>query len=200
MKGDYGRSVSYSIHLCYPSRLAFYYLGFFLSFVMAFRHLKLGDRNRVISDFYLSHLDEEKRFTVEHFVNNHGMKRATVYRAIERADQISLGGQDKVDRRPGSGRPRALSQRQERSVLRAVENKKGGSTKRQAQQRGVTQRTVQRIIHRQGGKSYKRQKAPQIDAEQMEKVKERATKLSRNFFPPGVRTAIIVDDESYLKR
>ena len=165
---------------------------------MAFRRLKLGDRNRVISDFYLSHLEHDRKFTVDHFVINHGMKQATVYRAIARADRIRLGGRDTLDRRAGSGRPRALTQRQERSVLRAVENKKGASTQRQAQQRGVTQRTIQRVIHRQGGKSFKRQKAPQIDAEQMEKVKERSAKLSRDFFPPGGRTAIIVDDESYF--
>ena len=110
---------------------------------MAMRNLKLGDRNHIISEFYLSHLNHDKLFTIRHFVDNFGLAKTTVFRAIQRADRIRRGGrrgrQETLDRRPGSGRPHALTARQERAVLHAVENKKGASTMRQARRFNVCQ-------------------------------------------------------------
>ena len=173
--------------------------GLFIFFhvTMALRNLKLGDRNQIISDFYLRHLNDDKMFTVRHFVNNHGMAKTTVFRAIQRADRICRVRRDSLDRRPGSGRPRAPTRRQERSVLHAVENKKGPSTKRQAGKFKATQRTIQNVLHREGAEAPKRQKAPEIDDAKMERVKERSATLSRDFFPPGGTMAIVIDDESY---
>ena len=42
---------------------------------MALRNLKLGGRNRIISEFYLAPPNEDKLFTVWHFVNNYGLAR-----------------------------------------------------------------------------------------------------------------------------
>ena len=55
---------------------------------MALRNLKLGDRNRIISEFYHAHLNEDKLFTVWHFVNNYGLAKTTVFRTFQRADKI----------------------------------------------------------------------------------------------------------------
>ena len=165
---------------------------------MASRQLKLVDRNRVINDFYLANLARGKEYTVRHFITNHGMKRATLYRALEKAENIRQGVEDTLGRRPGSGRPKALTARQERQVLAAVKNKKGPSTITQARRYDVHQTTIQNVLHRQGAKAPKRQKAPEINAEQLQKIKDRATRLSLNYFPPGGNTAIVIDDESFF--
>ena len=181
--------------------LTFYFIDFlniFFNVTMAMRHLKLGDRNRVIAQYYLDHLGEKKVFTIHHFVENYGLARTTVRRAIQRADRIRRGRRDTLDRHLGSGRPHALTRRQERQCLRGVENKKGPSTKRQARRFGVTPRTVRNILHRQGAKAPKRQKAPEISDEQMERIDQRSALLSRDFFPVGGRTEIVIDDESYF--
>ena len=155
---------------------------------MAMHNLKLGDRNRIISEFYLSHLNHDKLFTIRHFVDNFGLAKTTVFRAIQRADRILRGGrrgrQETLDRRPDSGRPHALTARQERAVLHAVENKKGASTMRQARRFNVCQTSIRNILHRQGAKAPKRQKAPEIDNAKMVRVKARAATLSRDFFSP----------------
>ena len=91
------------------------FLRFFLPVTMALRNLKLGDRNCIISELYHAHLNEDKLFTVPHFVNNYGLAKTTVFRAIQRAHKIRQGQRKMLDR-------------QERSVLRAVEIKKGPST------------------------------------------------------------------------
>ena len=94
---------------------------------MAMRNLKLGDRNRIISEFYLSHLNHDKLFTIRHFVDNFGLAKTTVFRAIQRADRIRRGGrrgrQETLDRRPGSGRPH--SQTREGSPARSGEQEGG---------------------------------------------------------------------------
>ena len=137
-------------------------------------------------------------FTVPHFVNNYGLAKTTDSRAIQRAYKIRRGQCKTLDRRPGCGRPRVLTGCQERSVLRALENKKGTSTKGQVRKYNVTQRTIQYVLHRQGAKAPKRQKAPEINAEKMQRVKDRASTLSRNFLPPGGNMAIVINDESYF--
>ena len=53
-------------------------------------------------------------------------------------------------------------------------------------------------MHRKGAKAPKRPKAPEINAEKMVRVRERAESLSRNFFPVGGQTAIVIDDKSYF--
>ena len=55
---------------------------------MALRNLKLGDRNRIISEFYLAPLNEDKLFTVWHFVNNYGLAKTTVFRTFQWVDKI----------------------------------------------------------------------------------------------------------------
>ena len=47
-------------------------------------------------------------------------------------------------------------------------------------------------------KATKRQKAPEINAEKMQRVKDCASTLSRDFCPPGGNMAIVIDDESYF--
>lgn len=165
---------------------------------MALRALKQGDRNRVIAEFYQQHLDEGKEHTARHFMVNHGLSRSTVLRACQIQDRINARENQSLDRQPGSGRPKALTQNQERQILRAVENKKGPSTITQARRFSVDQRTVQRTLHRQGAKAPKRQKAPAITEAQMARVRERSTLLSQNFFPPGGSMAIVLDDESFF--
>ena len=108
---------------------------------MALRNLKLGERNRIISEFYLAPLNEDKLFTVWHFVNNYGLAKKTVFRAFQRADKIWWGQRKMLDRRPGSGRLRAA--RQELSILRALENQKRLSTEPQARKYNITQPTIQ---------------------------------------------------------
>ena len=109
---------------------------------MALRNLKLGDRNHIISEFYLAHLDEDKLLTVWHFVNNYGLAKTTVFRANQRGDKIRRGQRKTLEQRLGSGHPRALTGHQERSVLRAWENKKGPSTKSQARKYNVMHNSV----------------------------------------------------------
>ena len=78
---------------------------------MGLRHLKLGDRNRVIAEFYEANIHHGKLYTVEHFMEHYDMNKRTIYRALERIDRIRGGGREgrgeTLDRRrnPGSGRP-----------------------------------------------------------------------------------------------
>ena len=109
---------------------------------MALHNLKLSDRNCIVSELYHAHLNEDKLFTVWHFVNNYGLAKTTVFRTNQRADKIWRGQRKTLEQRLGSGRPRALTRRQERSVLRAWENKKGPSTKSQARKYNVTHNSV----------------------------------------------------------
>ena len=110
---------------------------------MGLHNLKLGDRNRIIAEFYEANIEHGKAFTVQHFMANHGLKRTAIYDALKRIDTIRAGGRagrrETLDRRrqPGSGRPRKLSNRQASNLLRALENKKGASTKTQARRYGV---------------------------------------------------------------
>ena len=55
---------------------------------------------------------------------------------------------------------------------------------------------VQRVMRQQGAKSPKRKKAPEINAAKMQRVVKRSAILSREYFPKGGRTAMIIDDES----
>ena len=169
---------------------------------MGLRNLKLGQRNRIISEFYEANIARGKAFTVQHFMGNHGLKRTAIYDALERIDRIRAGGRagrlETLDRRPGSGRPRKLSNRQAANVLRILENKKGASTQTQARRFGVHRTTIQRVMRRQGAKAPKRQKAPEIDATKMQRVVERSAILSRDYFPEDGRTAMIIDDESFF--
>ena len=71
---------------------------------MAMHNLKLGDRNRVIAEFFLNHLTEGKEFTARYFVENFGLACTSVYRAIQRADWIRRRRRDTLDRHPGSVR------------------------------------------------------------------------------------------------
>ena len=158
--------------------------------------LSFRDRNVVIREFYTHNFDKGKNFTVKHFVENYGLKKRTVQRILKRIeDDPSENG---VARAEGSGRPRLLNPRQEMAVLTSLENRRGPSTRRVAGRYGVSQRTIQRTLHRQDATCPKRKAAPDISPEQLVRVQERCQELSTRYFPAGGRVAIVIDDESYF--
>ena len=53
-------------------------------------------------------------------------------------------------------------------------------------------------MHLQGAKAPKKTKAPEINAEEMKRICGRAKSLSRDFFPVGGQTAIVIDNELYI--
>lgn len=163
---------------------------------MALRALKLKERNCLIRDFYLKNRDKGKAFTVHHFRDNHGLNDRTTYRCLMRVEDDAAD--ENMERREVSGRPRALGQRQTQAILRAMENKKGASTSKQASQYGVTTQTIRNTMRREGVNAKKRQRSPKISPDQHIKIQERCQILARDYFPIDGRNHVIIDDESYF--
>ena len=116
--------------------------AFFLSW--PFPSLKLGYRNRVISLFYLAHLDDRKLFTINHFVTKYRFSQKSIYWMVHRVDEIHCGVREIFDLGRGSGQPQAGWQ--ERMVPKTVGTKNGASTHHQARRFNITPRNIQNVL------------------------------------------------------
>ena len=105
---------------------------------------------------------------------------------------------DSVKRKGGSGRPHKLNRRQKNSIVKAIENRRGPSTRTQSKKFGVTQQTIRNTLQRAGVQKKNRQKVPKMDAGQQQRVMERCQLLSTHYFPIGGQVHIVIDDESYF--
>ena len=107
--------------------------------------LKLGDKNQVISQFYLAQFDDGKLFTVNHFVTSFFLILRSIYRMLKKVDKIYQVGQKTLDWLPGSRWLQALTGQQEKVVLKEMENKKDASIHRQSHRFIVTPCTILNI-------------------------------------------------------
>ena len=161
---------------------------------MSLKSLSYRDRNTVIRAFFLKNQDKGKGYTVKHFIDTFEMKETTVRRILKQIEEDP--SDEGFTRKKGSGRPKALKPTQARAVLASIENKVGASTKKAAGRYGVSDRTIQRTLHRLNSTCPKRRAAPDISDDQHIRIKDRCSLLSNNFFPVGGRVAIVIDDES----
>ena len=163
---------------------------------MAMKFLKFKERNCLVRDFYLKNHDKGKAYTMKHFRDTYGLGESPVYKLLRRIDNSVAD--ENMERRKGSGRPRALNRCQTQAILRAIEDKKGPSTKKQSGLYHVTQQTIRNTLRCEEAKNRKRQTVLMMSEAQHERVHEHCQILANRYFPVNGRNDIVIDDESYF--
>ena len=105
--------------------------------------LSEDQRRKVVYDFYLSHMDQGKAFTVAHF-KSHGISQSTIYDIIRRAENDS-----NVERKVGSGPvTKKMPQKAKNKLKKMFDNKRGVSTRKAASNFNISQTYVRKILNK----------------------------------------------------
>lgn len=143
-----------------------------------------------IENYSVQNKNSSKKDIVNHLLKE-GFSRPTIYKAIQRKEQ-GLGIQDL----PRSGRPRILSKKRVKRLVNTVENKVGISCRKIAPKFKISKDTINRYLHRENVRYYKRDKTPYYSSDQEASVRRTCRRLLRYHLTSS--TSLIIDDEKYF--
>lgn len=150
-------------------------------------------RKELVVNFYKVHSDKGVAYTVKHF-NRQGIARSSLYKIIKTFQERNT-----TKRKVGSGRKAVkLTPAKRKRLVKAATDKKGVSQTKLAQKFGVDKSYVQKVLQKEGCKSYKRKKAPDCTEEKEMKQKRCCRKLIRTVLTPSSSVKVVMDDESYF--
>ena len=142
--------------------------------------LTLKQRKELIVNFHKAHTDEGVAYTVKHF-SKKGVARSTIYKILKNFQERNT-----TERKSGSGRKaEKMTPQKTKRLVKAATNKNGVSQAKLAKKFGVHKSYVQKVLKREGYKSYKKQKVPDWSEEKESRQKRCYRKLTRTVMKPS---------------
>ena len=153
----------------------------------------LKQRKELIVNFYKVHRDEGVAYTVKHFFKAR-VARSTTYKILK-----SVQERNTTERKVGSGRrAEKLTPQKKKRLVKAATNKNDVSQAKLAQKFSVHKSYVQKVLKKEGCKSYKKQKVSEWTEEKDSRQKRCCRKLTRTEMRPSSSVKVVIDDESYF--
>ena len=125
-----------------------------------------------------------------------GFQKRTVYRVIKKIQN----GLD-VSRKPGSGRKKTgwTQEKERRDFVTKAHHTVGISFRMLSRKYKIHDKTVKKVLEKNGIKMYHRKKVPRVDQNQEKRQKKRIRVLTRSLFKASNdHIHVIMDDESYF--
>ena len=151
-------------------------------------------KRKLIRENWFARGDRSKAQFVTDMVKA-GFQKRTIYRVIKNIQN----GLD-VSRKPGSGRKKtAWTQEKERQLCHEADHTVGISFRMLSRKYKIHDKTVKKVLEKNGIKMYHRKKVPRVDRNQEKRQKTRIRGLTRSLFKASNDPIhVIMDDESYF--
>ena len=145
-------------------------------------------KNRIVN-YYLKISDNDKSATVKHF-KAENIPESTIYSIIQTYERNKT-----FKDLPRCGRPRKLGTREVKRLVNSFKNRDGKSLRVEAKKFSVCHKTISNYLTRNKVQHRKKERAPLVTSNQLEKITRTSRKLATKTF---VGKSVVMDDEKYF--
>lgn len=145
-------------------------------------------KNRIVN-YYLKISGSDKNATVKHFKAEKIPER-TIYSIIQTYERNKTSKD-----LPRCGRPRKLGTREVKRLVNSFKNRDGKSQRVEAKKFNVCQKTISNYLKKNKVQYRKKERAPFVTSNQLEKITRTSRKLATKTF---VGKIVVLDDEKYF--
>lgn len=151
------------------------------------------DRRAIIVQYKTSH-PSLTNYSITKYFHQLGVSKSTVYSVL-----TSYAESGSINRRPGSGRTAVkMGPNRVRKMISHATTSVAPSQNALARKYGVSQQYIGKLLHQNGLRSFKKQKAPAVTEKQIPVQKIRIDRLYRHILAIPEEPQIVMDDEAYF--